>query len=143
MAARILRCTAGHATSQQFQLDVYGEAMDTLHLARAAHLEPEPYTWRIQCGLLHFLELHWQDPDEGIWEVRRAAPPFHALKVMAWVAFDRAIEDIETFAWTAAASSAWREVREVRRRSRPRGMTRGATPSCSPMNRRISMPACC
>ncbi len=102
----------GNAASRQFQLDVYGEVMDTLHLARAAGLEPEPYTWRIQCALLHFLELHWQDPDEGIWEVRGPRRHFTHSKVMAWVAFDRAIKDIETFGLDGPLER-WREVREA------------------------------
>ena len=60
----------GNAAAQQFQLDVYGEVMDTLHLARAAGLEPEPAAWTIQVALLEFLESNWQQPDEGIWEIR-------------------------------------------------------------------------
>ena len=102
----------GNAASRQFQLDVYGEVMDTLHLARAAGLEPEPYTWRIQCALLHFLESHWQDPDEGIWEVRGPRRHFTHSKVMAWVAFDRAIKDIETFGLDGPVER-WRAVRDA------------------------------
>jgi GH15 family glucan-1,4-alpha-glucosidase len=100
----------GNAASQQFQLDVYGEVMDTLHLARAAGLEPEPYTWRIQLALLQFLELHWQDPDEGIWEVRGPRLHFTHSKVMAWVAFDRAIKDVEAYGLEGPVDR-WREVR--------------------------------
>jgi GH15 family glucan-1,4-alpha-glucosidase len=102
----------GNAASRQFQLDVYGEVMDTLHLARAAGLEPEPYTWRIQVALLHFLESHWQDPDEGIWEVRGPRRHFTHSKVMAWVAFDRAIKDIETFGLDGPVAC-WRKLRDA------------------------------
>ena len=94
MAARF-RCAWATRHRKQFQLDVYGEVMDTLHLARAAGLEPEPAAWRIQVALLEFLESNWQQPDEGIWEVRGPRRHFTHSKVMAWVAFDRAVKDVE------------------------------------------------
>ena len=100
----------GNAASRQFQLDIYGEVMDTLHLARAAGLELEAYTWRIQVALLEFLESHWRDPDEGIWEVRGPRRHFTHSKVMAWVAFDRAIKDVEAFGLEGPVAR-WREVR--------------------------------
>ena len=100
----------GNAASRQFQLDIYGEVMDTLHLARAAGLELEAYTWRIQVALLEFLESHWRDPDEGIWEVRGPRRHFTHSKVMAWVAFDRAIKDVEAFGLEGPVAH-WREVR--------------------------------
>lgn len=102
----------GNAASQQFQLDVYGEVMDTMHLARAAGLEPEPYTWRIQLALLQFLDLHWQEPDEGIWEVRGPRRHFTHSKVMAWVAFDRAVKDAETYHLNGPVER-WSKVREA------------------------------
>jgi GH15 family glucan-1,4-alpha-glucosidase len=85
----------GNAAAKQFQLDVYGEVMDTLHLARAAGLPPEPEAWKVQVALLKFLESHWELPDEGIWEVRGPPRHFTHSKVMAWVAFDRGIKDAE------------------------------------------------
>ncbi|HXA35443.1 MAG TPA: glycoside hydrolase family 15 protein [Steroidobacteraceae bacterium] len=85
----------GNAAAKQFQLDVYGEVMDTLHLARAAGLPPEPDAWNVQVALLKFLESHWELPDEGLWEVRGPRRHFTHSKVMAWVAFDRAIKDAE------------------------------------------------
>ena len=102
----------GNAASKQFQLDVYGEVMDTLHLARVAGLEPEPAAWRIQRALLQFLESNWQQPDEGIWEIRGPRRHFTHSKVMAWVAFDRAIKDVETFALDGPVEH-WREVRDA------------------------------
>jgi GH15 family glucan-1,4-alpha-glucosidase len=87
----------GNAAAKQFQLDVYGEVMDTLHLARAAGIEPDRAAWRIQVALLAFLEEGWQRPDEGIWEIRGPRLHFTHSKVMAWVAFDRAIKDAEAF----------------------------------------------
>jgi GH15 family glucan-1,4-alpha-glucosidase len=83
----------GNAASRQFQLDVYGEVMDTLHLARASGLHPDPAAWNVQLALLAFLETHWQQPDDGIWEVRGPRRHFTHSKIMAWVAFDRAIKD--------------------------------------------------
>jgi GH15 family glucan-1,4-alpha-glucosidase len=102
----------GNAATKQFQLDVYGEVMDTLHLARAAGLEPEPAAWRIQVALLKFLEANWQEPDEGIWEVRGPRLRFTHSKVMAWVAFDRAVKDVEAFGLEGPVER-WREVREA------------------------------
>jgi GH15 family glucan-1,4-alpha-glucosidase len=102
----------GNAASRQFQLDVYGEVMDTLHLARVAGLEPEPAAWRIQVALLQFLGTNWQQPDEGIWEVRGPRRHFTHSKVMAWVAFDRAIKDVEMFGLTGPVAR-WRQMRDA------------------------------
>jgi GH15 family glucan-1,4-alpha-glucosidase len=87
----------GNAASRQFQLDIYGEIADMLHLARAAKLPPEPAAWNIQRVMLDFLESHWQLPDSGIWEMRGPAQHFTHSKVMAWVAFDRAVKDAQDF----------------------------------------------
>ena len=76
----------GNAASQQFQLDVYGEIMDTLHQARELGLAPDEDSWRVQHALMEFLESAWDRPDEGIWEVRGPRRHFTHSKVMAWVA---------------------------------------------------------
>jgi GH15 family glucan-1,4-alpha-glucosidase len=102
----------GNAATQQFQLDVFGEVMDTLHLARASGLEPEPAAWRIQVALLRFLESNWQKPDAGIWEIRGPCRHFTHSKVMAWVAFDRAVKDAETFGLDGPFEH-WRQVRDT------------------------------
>ncbi|MHB8253296.1 MAG: glycoside hydrolase family 15 protein [Acidiferrobacter sp.] len=83
----------GNAASDQFQIDVYGELMDSLHLARNVGLHPEPHAWSMQSTIMEFLESHWQLPDDGIWEVRGGRQHFTHSKVMAWVAFDRAVKD--------------------------------------------------
>jgi GH15 family glucan-1,4-alpha-glucosidase len=101
----------GNAASRQFQLDVYGEVMDSLHLARAADMHPHPEAWSVQLALLAFLENHWQDPDEGIWEVRGPRRHFTHSKVMAWVAFDRAIKDALKERLDAPIAR-WRRVRD-------------------------------
>ena len=102
----------GNAASTQFQLDVYGEVMDTLHLARAAGLEPRSHAWQIQLVLLQFLESNWQEPDEGIWEMRGPRRHFTYSKVMAWVAFDRAVKDAEDYGLDGPVSR-WRQVRDA------------------------------
>jgi len=101
----------GNAASSQFQLDVYGEVMDCLHLARGADLEPHPDAWKVQIALLRFLETHWDRPDEGIWEVRGPPQHFTHSKIMAWVAFDRAIKDAEKEGLEGPVDT-WRELRD-------------------------------
>ena len=102
----------GNAASKQFQLDVYGEVMDTLHLAYAAGLEPEPAAWHIQVALLQFLEVNWLEPDEGIWEIRGPRRHFTHSKVMAWVAFDRAVKDAERYGLEGPVDR-WRQIRDA------------------------------
>lgn len=101
----------GNAASRQFQLDVYGEVMDSLHLARHADLDPHPEAWNVQLALLKFLEAHWNEPDQGLWEVRGRRRHFTHSKVMAWVAFDRAIKDAEAEGLEAPIAR-WRETRD-------------------------------
>ena len=85
----------GNAASTQFQLDVYGELMDAMFHAHNVGLENRESDWRLQIALMHFLESHWNEPDEGIWEVRGGRKHFTHSKVMAWVAFDRAVKLVE------------------------------------------------
>jgi GH15 family glucan-1,4-alpha-glucosidase len=101
----------GNAAARQFQLDVYGEVMDTLHLARAVGLDPMPHVWQIQIALLAFLEAHWREPDEGLWEIRGARQHFTHSKVMCWVAFDRAVKGVERFGLKGPVER-WRRVRD-------------------------------
>lgn len=100
----------GNAASRQFQLDVYGEVMDTLHLARVSGLDPEPAAWQFQLAMLEFLESTWEEPDEGLWEVRGPRQHFTHSKVMAWVAFDRCIKDAERDGLEAPLER-WRQIR--------------------------------
>jgi len=87
----------GNAASEQFQLDVYGELMDAMLHAREHGLHPDEHAWTLQKAILDFLEGSWEQPDEGIWEVRGPRRHFVHSKVMAWVAFDRAARTIERF----------------------------------------------
>jgi GH15 family glucan-1,4-alpha-glucosidase len=87
----------GNAASRQFQLDVFGELMDALHQARAHGIPPDETAWEVQRVLVDFLESHWRDPDQGIWEMRGEPRQFTHSKVMAWAAVDRAIHGVEQF----------------------------------------------
>ncbi len=101
----------GNAAAEQFQLDVYGEVMDTLHLARSVGLHPPAHVWQVQKALLAFLGERWRDPDEGIWEIRGPRRHFTHSKVMAWVAFDRGVKAVERFGLTGPVE-AWRKARD-------------------------------
>ncbi|MCK1405056.1 glycoside hydrolase family 15 protein [Bradyrhizobium sp. 76] len=87
----------GNAAHTQLQLDVYGELMDALYQARRGGLRENKRAWAIQCALLDHLKGIWTEPDEGIWEVRGGAKHFTYSKIMAWVAFDRAIKSADEF----------------------------------------------
>jgi len=101
----------GNAAVQQFQLDVYGEVMDALHLGRTAGIETSADAWALQRALLDHLEGAWQEPDEGIWEVRGPRRHFTHSKVMAWVAVDRAVQAVERFDQDGPVDR-WRALRE-------------------------------
>jgi GH15 family glucan-1,4-alpha-glucosidase len=100
----------GNAAAGQMQLDVYGELLDTLHAAREAELQPREEAWRLQRVLLDHLERNWQALDRGIWEVRGEPRAFTHSRMMAWVAFDRAIASAERFGLDGPVDR-WKEVR--------------------------------
>lgn len=102
----------GNAAATQLQLDVYGEVMDALHLARRAGLENDPDAWALQRALMDHLADAWHEPDEGIWEVRGPRRHFTHSKVMAWVAFDRAIKAVERHGMTGPAER-WQRIRDA------------------------------
>jgi len=81
----------GNAASDQFQLDVYGDVLYALYHAEINGLKTSEPEWRLQVELMKFLESNWQQSDDGIWEVRGGRKHFTQSKVLAWVAFDRAI----------------------------------------------------
>jgi GH15 family glucan-1,4-alpha-glucosidase len=87
----------GNAAHEQLQLDVFGEVMDALHQARHGGIARDSFEWPFQKALVAHLEQIWAQPDEGIWEVRGGAQHFTFSKVMAWVAFDRAVKSVEAF----------------------------------------------
>lgn len=87
----------GNAAVEQFQLDVFGEVVDTLYRIMEAGLQPLESTWRITRALVSFVERSWDQPDEGIWEVRGGRRHFTHSKILCWVALDRAIRAVEDF----------------------------------------------
>ena len=102
----------GNAAHRQRQLDIFGEVMDALHVARREGLPTEENTWRVQRDLLRYLETVWAEPDEGIWEMRGPRRHFTHSKVMAWVALDRAVKGVERFGLEGDAAR-WRALRDT------------------------------
>ncbi|MFD7829338.1 glycoside hydrolase family 15 protein [Kitasatospora sp. NPDC059803] len=85
----------GNGAADQLQLDVYGEVVEALHLAQHTGLARNDHAHLLQLRLISWLEEHWQEPDEGIWEVRGPRRHFVHSKVMAWVAVDRTVQLLE------------------------------------------------
>jgi GH15 family glucan-1,4-alpha-glucosidase len=100
----------GNAAYEQFQLDTYGEVMDLLHQAALGGMEQDETVWRVQRAVMDFLEGAWREPDEGIWEVRGPPRDFTHSKVMAWVAFDRAVRSVEELGLEGPVDR-WRSIR--------------------------------
>ncbi|MGW6209381.1 glycoside hydrolase family 15 protein [Streptomyces sp. NPDC055089] len=103
----------GNAAVRQRQLDVYGEVIDSLRLARAAGLDDAPHAWSLQLSLLGFLESTWREPDEGLWEIRGRRRHFVHSKVMAWVAADRAVRTLEEDPSLPGDADRWRAMRDA------------------------------
>jgi GH15 family glucan-1,4-alpha-glucosidase len=105
----------GNAAHGQFQLDVYGETLGSLHLMRTL-FPPDPDgtgtdSWPLETALLDFLEGAWHEPDDGIWEVRGGRQHFTHSKVMAWLAFACAVRSAERFDLPAPLDR-WRQARD-------------------------------
>jgi len=101
----------GNAASKQVQLDIYGEMLDCFYHAQqslAAHGEEE---FRVLALLLEHLEKIWREPDDGIWETRGGPQQFTYSKMMAWVAFDRAVKLAEELNYEAPVVR-WKSVRD-------------------------------
>jgi GH15 family glucan-1,4-alpha-glucosidase len=109
----------GNAAADQLQIDVFGEVMDVLALARESLIGPNDEAWSVQRALMKHLSGVWHLPDEGIWEVRGGRQQFTYSKVMAWVAFDRAARAVERYGmggpaklWRSTADEIHRQVCE-------------------------------
>ncbi len=104
----------GNAASGQFQIDVYGETLGSLHTMRVL-FPPDHHdtasSWPIETALLEYLEGNWHEPDDGIWEVRGGRQHFTHSKVMAWLAFRVAIDSAERFDLPAPIDR-WRTARD-------------------------------
>ncbi|MFB8243429.1 glycoside hydrolase family 15 protein, partial [Kitasatospora purpeofusca] len=106
----------GNGAAGQLQLDVYGEVVEALHLAHMTGLVRNDHAHHLQLRLIEYLEDHWTEPDEGIWEVRGPRRHFVHSKVMAWVAVDRTIKLLEQTPEDAPAGGQlerWRELRDT------------------------------
>ena len=134
----------GNAAVNQRQLDVYGEVIDALTLGRQVRRDGATGTpGRCSGPCSSFLEKHWDEPDEGIWEVRGPRRHFVHSKVMAWVAFDRAVQAVE--AGMPGPADRWRDIRdEIHRRGLRAGVqTRSAARSPSTTARPSWTRRCC
>ena len=101
----------GNAAHAQQQLDVYGELMDALYQARKGGLPRYEPAWTVQLALLDHLACIWREPDNGIWEMRIEPRHFTYSKIMAWLAFDRAIRSVEEYGLPGPVDD-WRRARE-------------------------------
>jgi GH15 family glucan-1,4-alpha-glucosidase len=100
----------GNAASHQLQLDVYGEVLDAAYQTLVHGVDGSEYGWELYRKLLSWLEEGWRQKDAGIWEVRGPLRHFTHSKVMAWVAFDRAVRMHQEFGLDGPVSR-WRELR--------------------------------
>ncbi|WP_285247192.1 glycoside hydrolase family 15 protein [Pseudarthrobacter sp. efr-133-R2A-89] len=102
----------GNAAADQLQLDVWGEVIDGLSLTRNALLHVPDDSWDIQTALMEHLEGVWQQPDNGLWEVRGPRRHFTHSKVMAWVAVDRMVKGVRQFHLPGPADR-WEDLRDA------------------------------
>ena len=101
----------GNAASEQLQLDVWGETLDALFLARQAGLEADPDAWALQVALMNHLESVWDQPDNGLWEVRGDRQHFTHSKIMAWAAAGRMARSVRLRGLPGPAPK-WEQLRE-------------------------------
>lgn len=102
----------GNAAVSQRQTDVLGEVMIALEEARARGLETDGEAWAMQVALVEQLARHWDEPDNGLWEVRGTQRHFTHSRVMVWAAFDRAVRAVEQHGLDGPVER-WRELRDT------------------------------
>lgn len=102
----------GNAASDQLQLDVWGETLDGLALARDAGITARDDAWDVQVALMNHLEGNWNQPDNGLWEMRGARRQFTHSKVMAWVAADRMVTAVRQHGLNGPADR-WEGLRDT------------------------------
>src|SRR4051794_36986707 len=107
----------GNGAAEQLQLDIYGEAMDSIYAGVQAGLPLPTRGWTAIRGILDWLVDNWDQPDEGIWETRGGRQPFTYGRVMCWVAFDRGIRLATEHGrpaplerWTAERDGVYRQI---------------------------------
>lgn len=103
----------GNAASDQTQLDVWGETLDGLDLARNAAMTDHDDSWDLQVALMNHLEGTWQQPDNGLWEMRGPQRHFTHSKVMAWVAADRMSHAVRTHPDLDGPAERWEQLRDT------------------------------
>jgi GH15 family glucan-1,4-alpha-glucosidase len=101
----------GNAASGQLQLDVWGETLDALFLARRGGLPADRDAWALQVALMNYLESAWREPDNGLWEVRGDRQHFTHSKIMAWVAADRMARSVREYGLPGPAGR-WEKLRD-------------------------------
>jgi GH15 family glucan-1,4-alpha-glucosidase len=101
----------GNGAHGQLQLDAYGSIMDMMHVARKHNVDYDHEAWRVERVLLEALESRWREPDASIWEVRGKPRQFTYSKVLAWVAFDRAVKAVERHGLEGPVDH-WRKLRD-------------------------------
>jgi GH15 family glucan-1,4-alpha-glucosidase len=117
----------GNAAVDQFQLDIHGEVMDSMHSARRAGIKTPQEAWDLEKAIIEHVCEHWEEPDEGIWEVRSGRQHFVHSKVMAWIALDRAVSAVETFGLDGPLES-WKRTRaQIKNEIMAKGVGRNGT----------------
>ena len=101
----------GNGAVAQRQNDVLGEVMIALELARLAGLDETHNSWSLQRALVDGLADRWDEPDNGLWEIRGPRRHFTHSRVMVWVAFDRAVKAIEDYGFDGPLER-WRDLRD-------------------------------
>ncbi|HEX6517637.1 MAG TPA: glycoside hydrolase family 15 protein [Nocardioidaceae bacterium] len=114
----------GNGAVEQVQMDVLGEVMIALQMARQAGLAETEDSWQLQIALIEHLAEHWDEPDNGLWEIRGPKRHFTHSRVMVWVAFDRAVAAVERHGLPGPVRR-WRELRD---RVRAEVMEKGYDP---------------
>ncbi len=101
----------GNAAHSQLQVDVYGELMDAIYVARRMGMDHEATIWDLQKLLLENLEGKWARPDHGLWEIRGESQDFTHSRLMSWVAYDRAVKCAEQWDFDGPIDH-WRGLRQ-------------------------------
>ncbi len=115
----------GNGAVTQKQTDVLGEVMVALEMARELCVPETADSWELQRALVDGLAEHWDEPDNGLWEIRGPRRHFTHSRVMVWVAFDRAVRAVETHGFDGPVDR-WRSLRDqVREEILARGYDAG------------------
>ncbi len=102
----------GNGAADQLQLDIYGEAVDSLYVAHSHGLRAGHHGWQRLCDVLNWVADNWDQPDEGIWETRGGREDFTYGRLMNWVALDRGVR-LATETGRPAPLDTWREQRDA------------------------------